>query len=541
MIRFVFQYCVIFAALATPAAAQTALSDRPGMWISVPQSQAPVVAAPETRGVVLEAPSAGPLITGTSAPRVLLTPPEPALVTAPPSAPDTRPVPRPSDLIAVGAVEAPAPEATEVAVVALEPVAVAELPAPVEAVAPAPVGTVAVAPAAVDPEPVAPTTIEVAAALPVPSPVAPSARPVPRPETAATVALAEALAAQIAAEAHAIMVAAPRELPRADGVAPSEVLALNLDQGEASPQQPVQPSAVPAPAARTPAPVRELTPPSVEPMVAMAFARTVRAQEPAAMSAVLLPAPAPLSRPVAQPVAFVMPPLERAPILPRLHPSGPAALEAVPHFAAVRTAPLSAVLLPSVAARSAPVPRLARAPAPAHDLFPMSALPPSELPPGPASLTRTIQPPFPFAEANAAVLTGQPTIIPVRMPVLLPSTTPAFDTPVTDPDAAVELPAPDAGAIARMMDDAMICWRMANLGPEAQWARLSVDVALDETNMPSAQSIRLTGFARVVSGAAEDAYRAAHAALMGCAEATAYEPVTASTTLVFDRSGVRLQ
>ena len=103
------------------------------------------------------------------------------------------------------------------------------------------------------------------------------------------------------------------------------------------------------------------------------------------------------------------------------------------------------------------------------------------------------------------------------------------------------LPEPDGLALARMVEDALICWRMAGLDAEARWARLSVDVALDETNRPAGASIRLTGFAHTVSGAAETAYRAAHAALMGCAEATENAPVTASATLVFDHSGVRVQ
>ncbi|OAN84361.1 hypothetical protein A8B78_07195, partial [Jannaschia sp. EhC01] len=303
----------------------------------------------------------------------------------------------------------------------------------------------------------------------------------------------------------------------------------------------ITPEIVPEAAVRAPTPVRVLTPPSVAPMLTMAFAPVARAEAPAPMSAVMLPVQGPATRPVVQPVAFIMPPLESSPILPRLHPSGPAAQDAVAQLASARTAPLSAVLLPSPAGQAVPVLRLARTAPPARDPFPFSALPPSELPVGPESLTRAIQPPPPFVEANAAVLAGQPSVIPVRMPAILPSATPSFDVPVADPDAAVELPAPDPGAVARMVDDVTICWRLAEMGMEAQWARLSVDVALDETNMPSAESIRLTGFARVLSGAAEEAYRAAHAALMGCAAATPAAPATTSTTLVFDRSGVRLQ
>lgn len=493
MIRF----ALLFSVLAAPLAAQTAISERPGRWISVPNTQAPV----------LEAPASGPLITAEPAPRVTLTAPEETSVLITPLVvPETRPVPRPVQIAPVA--EAPVVEVPVVAV----PEIVVEAP-------------VAQPQPAVDP-------IEIAAVTPA---VVPNVRPTPRPETDETVALAEALAAQIAAEARTIVTTTPRDLPLAQDIAASEAL------------PPVRITTIPEVAARTAlpiaprAPVRVATPPAVVPVLTAAFAPATRAEIPLPMSAVLLPARADPARPVVQPVAFMMPPLETTPILPRLSPSGPAALEVVVPLEGVRAATLAAVLLPSIAERSAQVPHLARSAAPAYDPFPMSALPPSALPDGPDSLTRTIQPPRPFAEANAAVLAGRPSIIPARLPIMAPLEIPAPDVAVTDPDASVELPAPDPNAVARMMDDAMICWRLATLGTEAQWARLSVDVALDETNMPAAASIRLTGFARVVSGAAEEAYRAAHAALMGCAEATARDPVTSSATLVFDRNGVHLQ
>lgn len=490
---------LLFSLLAAPVAAQTALNERPGRWISIPRAEAPILEAPVAVAPILEAADSAPLITADPSPTFDLTTPDvtdAAVLIAPTRVvPETRPVPRPRSRVVEVAAVAPVIEEVMAEAVPVTP-------------------------------PVAP--IEVATA---PAPNVPSTRPIPRPDTEATVALAEALAAQIAAEALAIMVAAPRDVPTIEGIAPEDTLA---------PVQLVEIPEVAEPTAIT-VPVRVAGAPSVVPMLTTALAASAPTVMPASMSAVLLPARVTGSRPTVQPVAFIMPPLETTPILPRLRPTGPAAMEGVTPLTTSRTAPLSAALLPSVAVQSTPRPFLGRSVAPSYDPFPLSALPPGDLPSGPESLRRAIQPPHPFAESNAAVLTGQPMVIPARLPVLLPPATPAFEAPVTDPDAPVELPAPDPGAVARMIDDATICWRLADLSPEAHWARVSVDVALDETNMPAGGSIRLTGFAHVVSGAAEDAYRAAHAALMGCAEATTSEPATTSTTLVFDRSGVRLQ
>ena len=539
---------LLFSILAAPAVAQTALSERPGRWISIQRTETPVVEAPVVDAPVAEAPVVeapvveAPVVeVADPAPERIEPSPSPSLsivATVPEAAealilvtpqrvvPDTRPVPRPR--VPVVEVAAVVPDIVEVieevlaeivVEVAPEPEPVARVAAPLEVASPVEV----VAP--VEP-------VEVAAVV---APPMPSTRPVPRPETEDTVALAEALAAEIAAEAFTIMVAAPRDVPVIDTIAPEDALA------------PVQVVVIPEVAAPAPtpvpvvAPVQVATAPSVVPRLVAALETSAREASPVSMSAVLLPARVTGSPPIAQPVAFVMPPLETAPILPRQRPRGPAAMEGIAPLNATHAATVSAVLLPSPAAQFTPAPTFARSVAPSYDLFPQSALPPGDLPEGPYSMRRAIQPPHPFAEANAAVLTGQPTVIPARLPVFQAPETPAFETPITDPDAPVELPAPDASAVARMMDDAMICWDLASLSPEAHWARVSVDVALDETNMPSAGSIRLTGFAHVVSGAAEEAYRAANAALMGCAEATDREPVTTSATLIFDRSGVRLQ
>lgn len=508
MIRLV----LLISILAVPAAAQTALTERPGRWISVPREEAPSVQAP-----VLEAPASGPLITAAPAPVVELSAPEVVTAVVPPRArPDTRPVPRPR-VIELAVVVEPEPEPEPIADVA----PIAE-PAPI-------VESVLI---------VEPVPIEVAAA--------PSVRPLPRPRTDAAAAMAEAIAAQLADDARAIM-AAPRVVPVATRIAPEEALApvRAVVIPEVVIPEIVLPEAV-APEALAPAvapelPPRSLTPPTVVPLLAAALSPVPLSIEPAAMAAVLLPARARTARPVAQPVAFIAPPIESTPILPRLRPSGPVASEALAPLRDVAAARLSAVLIPSVAGDVPRVPHLARALVPAFDPFPMSALPPSALAEGPYSMGRAIQPPRPFAESNAAVLTGAAPVVLARMPIPSRAAVPEAETPVTDPDAAVELPAPDVNALARMMEDAMICWRLADLSMEAQWARLSVDVALDETNVASAESIRFTGFAHVVSGAAEDAYRAAHGALMGCAGASANAPATASATLIFDRNGVRLQ
>jgi len=275
--------------------------------------------------------------------------------------------------------------------------------------------------------------------------------------------------------------------------------------------------------------------------VVAALAPVPLSLQPTAMSAVLLPASSNGSRPLVQPVAFNAPPLEDTPILPRLRPSGPVVQDGVALLGAARPATLSAVLLPRAAPQPIQSPRLIRAAAPALDPFPLSALPPSSLPGGPDSLDRTTQPPQPLAEAHAAVVIIGSGTAPARVLPPIAPTLPAPEAAPIAPDAPIQLPAPDSAALARMMDEALICWRFADLSPEAQWARLSVDVALDQTNMPSASSIRLTGFAQVVSSAAEDAYRAAHAALVGCAEASANAPATTPATLLFDRNGVRLQ
>lgn len=370
----------------------------------------------------------------------------------------------------------------------------------------------------------------------------PDTRPVPRPDTLAEVAEPTAQIAAtfetdpaMAARAEAILDQGP--LPETHAETDAETLAVPL---QAPPQAPLQATVPTTPTATLPVPETAETP-TVAVVLTTAFSPTARRDAPLWAAAVLLPTPTPESARAARPVAVLMPPLETAPILPRLSPSGPAAQDGVAPLRPVQAARLSAALLPSLATTPTPGPVPVRAPPPGRDPFPRSALPPSALPEGPESMAAVIQPPGPLPQSNAAVLLGQPSVVPVRAPVPVRSIAPLSGRAPLDPNAPIRLPEPDARALARMMDDAMICWRMADLDMEAAWARLSVDVALDETNRPSAASIRLTGFAHTISGAAESAYRAAHAALTGCAEATDQAPATASATLIFDRSGVRLQ
>ncbi|QXT39330.1 hypothetical protein [Gymnodinialimonas ceratoperidinii] len=450
------------------------MEDRPGRWITNSRAAEAVQTAPAGNMPVMEAPASGPLIPVAPAPRFiisapsasggpLLTPSGSISIAGQRTVPGIRPVPRPTEIAAVD-------------------------PAPEEA---------------------APAQITETA-------------PTPLPQAAETLAVAEAIAADLAAQARTIAIAAPREVPGAEGIAPDEAIARTDPAASEIPAySPVAPAVVPALSVASWAE----TPPS-----------PVRAG-----AAVLRIDAGPRARALPQPVAFVMSPPDQAPILPRLTPSGPVASARVAALAAPEAPAGSTHLQPYAPDRPTRLPRLRRLASPAFDPFPRSALPPPVLGEAPDTLLRAIQPPRPFAGNNSAVVFGEASVIPARLPVLPAPVTPAREAPVSDPDAAVTLPEPDRAALARMVNDATICWRLADMSVEAQWARLSVDVALDETNMPASQSIRLTGFAHAVSNAAEDAYRAAQSALVACAEATDNLPATAAATLVFDRNGVRLR
>ncbi len=523
-------------ASTSPLAAQTLLSDRPGMWISVEPAASDVAPAADTAPQILAAPEAAPLIIAapSGGQGVLLEHPS---IASPnplsPEAPSTRPRPRPSELRA--------------------PVAIAEdVEAPVVPdVIPEPELTVVIVASATDPRPVRrpremveATETELnetilaaldaadAPALPELEPedeqvalLEPVEAPTPLPiaegsHVADAAALAAELAALLAGDAREIMATAPLTPADDEDVAATEIAVAS------------------APTVEEPAPTPRLAP---TPTAFLTVAAMSSRNQPAALSAVLLPSVPSSSRPTVQPAIFVMPHEDAAPVLSRPLPEGPEPQVAIHAPLAHQPIGLSAVLVPSVAGMPDRAGRLRFASQPMPDMFPYSALPPEILPGGPDSQGRAIQPPIPAPEAMAAVLLTDPRPAPAPLSPLQMPDLPSVGTPPLDPDAAPELPMPDYAALARMISDAEICWRFADLSAEASWASLSVEVALDETNMPTTQSIRLTGFGRVMSSAAEEAFHAARGALTACAEATSAEPATAAATLTFDRNGVRLR
>ena len=433
----------------------------------------------------------------------------------PPALPDTRPIPRP-----------PAPEVVA-GPAAVEPEDPAAL-APVEPVTPvAPAPPIENAPEGTD----APQVV-----APVPQSQT-EAPPLPRPQTAEAAQQAEALARILAGQAQEIVASSPGAL------APVDLDPEVTHTGQSLPQN----------VTGTAPTIATASVPNVSVSVSVTVMGQAEALAP--MSAILLPVPSRAARPLPEPALAIARPAptapDLAPVLSRPRPHGPEAQEVVHALSTSRPASVSAVLLPRRASATAQAhrARLILAAAPAIDPFPASALPPGSLPDGPESLARAIQPPAPLGEATAAVLIADPrpiTGVTSRLDfggaaVPLPPAMPARGPTPISPEAPIRLPDPNPQALARMINDAMICWRLADLNPEARWAEISVDVALDDTNMPARASIRLTGFRGVVSGAAADAYRAAQGALAGCAEATLAAPATESVTLMFDRTGIRLR
>lgn len=261
----------------------------------------------------------------------------------------------------------------------------------------------------------------------------------------------------------------------------------------------------------------------------------------ASRSAVLLPDPFSGARPDVQPAAFAVPRQDRAPVAPGLQSGGPAVQEGMDTPQAPAFVTVSAALMPGVSIPPSRVEPVAFTTLPTPDPFPYFALPRGSLPAGPDAQDRATRTPAPVSEPMAAVLLGEPRRAPVQLaPLSLPDM-PLTGEPPRDPEGEPDLPRPDATALARLVTEAEICWQYADLAADASWASLSVEVALDEMNMPAAQSIRLTGFANVMSSSASEAYHAARGALIACAEATQAEPATAAATLVFDREGVRLR
>lgn len=457
-------------ASASPLAAQSTLSDRPGSWV-------PVQPASQPQGQVLSAPQAAPLLTAEPSGGVLLEVRDggqAAILSAPdfggpvletPEAvteePGPRPTPRPVDL------EVP------------ELVAVAEVDA-------------------------APAAPEVAPVVIVTTYTGP--RPSQRPREVA------GLAGTVPTAARALVIVAPSEVP-------DEV----LEAAVAEPA-PVDPAAL-AP-----------TPTAVDSVAAMSMRHL-----PANRSAIALPSPITPARAVAQPAAFVAPPEDLGPVLSRPLPVGPDLVEEIAALSPAFSAPLSAVLVPAIsdAPSRAIQPGVAAAPLPGR--FPMSALPPGVLPGGPESLSFVREPSPALPVTMAAVLIGERTPAPIRVARITLPDMPGVDEPPRDPEAGPVLPDPDAVVLARVVTEAEICWQFAELHGDAAWASLSVEVALDEMNMPTLESVRLTGFSHAISSSAAEAFNAARGALAACAEATSAEPATAAATLVFDREGVRLR
>ncbi len=471
----VFRSAMVFSlmASASPLAAQSTLSDRPGSWV-------PVQPASRPQGQVLSAPQAAPLLTAEPSGGVLLevrdggqaailsTPDFGGPVLETPEAvteePGPRPTPRPADL--------EVPEL--VAVVEEDAAAAAPEIAPVEIV----------------------TTYT-------------GPRPSQRPREVA------GLAGTVPTAARALVTVAPSQAPDvADEV---------LEAAVAEPA-PVGPPAL-AP-----------TPTAADSVAAMSMRHL-----PANRSAIALPSPITLARAVAQPAAFATPPRDLGPVLSRPLPDGPDLVEEIAALSPAFSAPLSAVLVPAISAAPSRAIQPGVSVAPLPGRFPMSALPPGVLPGGPESLSFIREPSPVLPVAMAAVLIGERTPAPIRVARITLPDMPVVDEPPRDPEAGPVLPDPDEVVLARVITEAEICWQFAELHGDAAWASLSVEVALDEMNMPTLESVRLTGFAHAVSSSAAEAFDAARGALAACAEATSAEPATAAATFVFDREGVRLR
>ena len=464
---------------AGPVVAQTTpITDRPGRWVSVgpaqPEAEAPVRIVAPALEIEEVAPVAGP---------------EPVVVEPAPSEPIVR-------------IATPTPDT-------LRPL---QRPTPAVAVEEADVA------------------LEVAA---------PDVRPVPRPQTAELADVAAALADELATAALNIVTTPLTDIP------PVEVAGLEVFDVDPAP---VPTQIVPlgrervVPADDFVVQVTEVVVsefPVQQPVVADGPPVPLNPIEVSGMSAVLLPAIAQAQQVALRPSVLMLPGDDAAPIRSRPRPRGPEANEAVLGLGdAPAPTRLAAVLMPGLASVEPRIAAVARMPVPPHDPFPMSALPPSALPEGPAALERVVIGPAPHPARMAAVLVAARATPTPQMDLPAMPERPLDEDLFVSPERPPDLPAPDPFAIARLVEETGYCWRLANLGPEARWAELRVDVALDETNHASALSIQLTGFGRVLSSAAEEAYRAAHDALLGCGAATAAEPATAAATLVFDRNGI---
>lgn len=368
-------------------------------------------------------------------------------------------------------------------------------------------------------------------------------RPVPRPLTVERAAAATVPTLQPVRRPDWVEAAfvAATDAAREEGE--GDVAAFDAVQLADSPDVAEVPESVETPAEvdvpTAPAVERDVTPPFVS-LVAVEFSAFDTVSE----VGVTLPDVAPVTLSGVPPVAAVRPVLEPAPIVPRPIPPSPEVGAVEGALEAPQLQPLSALVIPSLGAQPAVLARVERLPEPSFARPTISTVARRVFGPGPESLTEVRAPAVPMVlatEAGAAVQLGSPLGLPLRVALIAPLQAPMRDGPIAIDNPVRVLPTPDTSAVARMISSAEICWELAELPAEARWAEVSVDVALDQTNMPSEGSIRLTGFAGVVSGAAEIAYRAAVDSLTGCAEATDNRPATMDVTLVFDRRGVRLQ
>ncbi|MEJ6391534.1 hypothetical protein [Gymnodinialimonas ulvae] len=330
---------------------------------------------------------------------------------------------------------------------------------------------------------------------------------------------------EIAVDAPAALV-----LPVEEAVQEVVIAAAVLPNPSPAPSLVLEPTVTPSDVRRAPTPTATETVANITPRM-----------PPASRSAVHLPGPLSAARPDVQPAAFAVPRQDRAPVAPGPQSDEPAVQETMDTPQPPAFVTVSAALMPGVSIPPSRVAPVAFTTLPTPDPFPYFALPRGSLPAGPQSQDRTTRPPVQVLERMAAVLLGDPGSAPHPLdPLSLPDM-PLADEPPRDPEGDPDLPTPDATALARLVTEAEICWQFADLAADAAWASLSVEVALDEMNMPAAHSIRLTGFSNVMSSSAAEAYHAARGALIACAEATEGAPATAAATLVFDRTGVRLR
>ena len=104
--------------------------------------------------------------------------------------------------------------------------------------------------------------------------------------------------------------------------------------------------------------------------------------------------------------------------------------------------------------------------------------------------------------------------------------------------------APQPGpALAGFPQNIAQCWNHGALPAEAQGIRLLLSVALADTGLPEAESIRLVEASPGSADAVEQAYQAARRAILRCGRAAVARPAPAelhgrTLEITFDPSGV---